>query len=146
MGTIAEHDKRLSKVEANQILLSDKMDSISASLELITSGLIPDVKKGERIPKDKCKDTKTLTKDDDRDVDGNREHRSKADQDLEKLLLYILQGLVEIILQVPKVLHKLKLWSLFKIHRLMQSWLQSCFWKSLVPMLQYLIYKQLSKS
>ena len=67
-------------------------------------------------------------------------------QDMEKLLLEIYQSLLDIILQVLKVLLKDKLWSLLKIHRLMQNWLLGCLWKSLVQMLKYLIYKQKKKS
>ncbi|KAK1372806.1 hypothetical protein POM88_028999 [Heracleum sosnowskyi] len=44
---------RLSKVEDNQLVMSDKLYTIAASLELLTSVLIPDdVKKGERVFKD----------------------------------------------------------------------------------------------
>ncbi|KAK1398204.1 hypothetical protein POM88_008067 [Heracleum sosnowskyi] len=57
---------RLTKVEDNQTLMSDKLDSIAASLELLTSVLIPDdVKKGERVLKDKCKKPQTLSRQDD---------------------------------------------------------------------------------
>lgn len=53
---------RLSKIEENQTVMSAKIDSIAASLELLTSVLIPDdVKKGERVLKDKCKRSQTLS-------------------------------------------------------------------------------------
>ncbi|KAK1361759.1 hypothetical protein POM88_046233 [Heracleum sosnowskyi] len=72
---------RLTKVEDNQTLMSDKLDSIAASLELLTSVLIPDdVKKGERVLKDKCKKSQTLSRQDD-STDGGaqgKEFKSKS--------------------------------------------------------------------
>ncbi|KAK1402493.1 hypothetical protein POM88_002098 [Heracleum sosnowskyi] len=74
---------RLSKVEENQTVMSDKLDSIATSLELLTSVLIPDdVKKGERILKDKCKKSQTLSRRDD-STDGGakgKELKSKSTQ------------------------------------------------------------------
>ncbi|KAK1394729.1 hypothetical protein POM88_013785 [Heracleum sosnowskyi] len=72
---------RLTKVEDNQTVMSDKLDSIAASLELLTSVLIPDdVKKGERVLKDKCKKSQTLSRQDD-STDGGakgKEFKSKS--------------------------------------------------------------------
>ncbi|KAK1365405.1 hypothetical protein POM88_040966 [Heracleum sosnowskyi] len=80
--------QRLSKVESNQDEMSTKIDSIAASLELLTSVLIPDdVKKGERVPKDKCKRTQTLRRRDDATDGGSKdsEFRSKNSQEQGRL-------------------------------------------------------------
>ncbi|KAK1380647.1 hypothetical protein POM88_027391 [Heracleum sosnowskyi] len=79
---------RLSKVEDNQIVMSDKLDSIAASLEFLTSVLIPDdVKKGERVLKDKCKKSQTLSRQDDTTDGGakGKEIRTKSIQEQGRL-------------------------------------------------------------
>ncbi|KAK1360566.1 hypothetical protein POM88_045040 [Heracleum sosnowskyi] len=79
---------KLIKVEANQNVMSEKIDSIAASLELLTSVLIPDVvKKGERLSKDKCKKSQTLSRQDDTTDGGakGRESRSKLIQEQGRL-------------------------------------------------------------
>ncbi|KAK1364675.1 hypothetical protein POM88_040236 [Heracleum sosnowskyi] len=59
-------DSRLSKVEENQVKMSTKLDEIANSIELLTLVLLSDdVKKGERVPQDKCKSSQTLTRKDD---------------------------------------------------------------------------------
>ncbi|KAK1397705.1 hypothetical protein POM88_007568 [Heracleum sosnowskyi] len=59
-------DSRLSKVEDNQVKMSTKLDEIANSIELLTSVLLSDdVKKGERVPQDKCKSSQTLARKDD---------------------------------------------------------------------------------
>ncbi|KAK1378424.1 hypothetical protein POM88_025168 [Heracleum sosnowskyi] len=66
--------QRLDKVESNQSEMSAKIDSIATSLELLTSVLIPDdVKKGERVPKDKCKRAPTLRRRDDATDGGGKD-------------------------------------------------------------------------
>ncbi|KAK1379332.1 hypothetical protein POM88_026076 [Heracleum sosnowskyi] len=83
-----EIKQRLTKVESNQAEMSTKIDSIAASLELLTSVLIPDdVKKGERVPKDKCKRAPTLRRRDDATDGGSKEseRRSKSIQDQGRL-------------------------------------------------------------
>ncbi|KAK1360765.1 hypothetical protein POM88_045239 [Heracleum sosnowskyi] len=80
--------QRLSKVESNQNEMSAKIDSIATSLVLLTSVLIPDdVKKGERVPKDKCKRTQTLRRRDDATDGGSKEaeKRSKIVQEQGRL-------------------------------------------------------------
>ncbi|KAK1387877.1 hypothetical protein POM88_016055 [Heracleum sosnowskyi] len=80
--------QRLTNVESNQAELSTKIDSIAASLELLTSVLIPDdVKKGERVSKHKCKRTPTLRLRDDANDGGSRgaEQRSKSSQEQGRL-------------------------------------------------------------
>ncbi|KAK1360617.1 hypothetical protein POM88_045091 [Heracleum sosnowskyi] len=79
---------RLSKIEENQTVMSAKIDSIATSLELLTSVLIPDdVKKGERVSKDKCKRTQTLRQRDDATDGGSKEaeKRSKIIQEQGRL-------------------------------------------------------------
>ncbi|KAK1393573.1 hypothetical protein POM88_012629 [Heracleum sosnowskyi] len=72
---------RLTKVEDNQTVMSDKLDSIAASIELLTSVLLQDdVKKGERVLKDKCKKSQTLSRQDD-STDGGakgKDFKSKS--------------------------------------------------------------------
>ncbi|KAK1359864.1 hypothetical protein POM88_044338 [Heracleum sosnowskyi] len=83
-----DFSSRLLKVEENQTLMSGKIDSIAASLELLTSVLIPDdVKKGEKIPKDKCRRTPTLRLRDDSNDGGSKEteKRSKSSQEQGRL-------------------------------------------------------------
>ncbi|KAK1393465.1 hypothetical protein POM88_012521 [Heracleum sosnowskyi] len=83
-----EIKKRLTNVESNQAAISTKNDSIATSLELLTSVFIPDdVKKGERIHKDKCKRTPTLRLRDDSNDGGSRgaERRSKSSQEQGRL-------------------------------------------------------------
>ncbi|KAK1383103.1 hypothetical protein POM88_020838 [Heracleum sosnowskyi] len=66
--------KRLGKVEENQTAMSAQLNSISTALELLTSVLLSDdVKKGESVPNDKCKDTKTLRRRDDSADGGSKE-------------------------------------------------------------------------
>ncbi|KAK1394103.1 hypothetical protein POM88_013159 [Heracleum sosnowskyi] len=80
--------QRLTNVESNQAELSTKIDSIAASLELLTSVFIPDdVKKGERVSKDKCKRTPTFRLRDDSNDGGSRgaEKRSKSSQEQGRL-------------------------------------------------------------
>ncbi|KAK1360837.1 hypothetical protein POM88_045311 [Heracleum sosnowskyi] len=68
-----EIKKRLGTVEDNQNAMSAQLTSISTALELLTSVLLSDdVKKGESIPKDKCKDTQTLRRKDDSTDGGSR--------------------------------------------------------------------------
>ncbi|KAK1378694.1 hypothetical protein POM88_025438 [Heracleum sosnowskyi] len=58
--------KRLGKVEDNQTAMSAQLTSISNAIELLTSVLLSDdVKKGESVPSDKCKDTQSLRRRDD---------------------------------------------------------------------------------
>ncbi|KAK1392058.1 hypothetical protein POM88_011114 [Heracleum sosnowskyi] len=74
-----EIKQRLSKVESNQDEMSTKIDSIAASLELLTSVLIPDdVKKGERVPKDKCKRALNLRRRDDATDGGSKESEKRS--------------------------------------------------------------------
>ncbi|KAK1402363.1 hypothetical protein POM88_001968 [Heracleum sosnowskyi] len=83
-----EIKQRLIKVEEHQTVMSSQLDSIAASLELLTSVLIPDdVKKGERVPKDKCKRTPTLRLRDDANDGGSKEaeRRSKTSQEQGRL-------------------------------------------------------------
>ncbi|KAK1399123.1 hypothetical protein POM88_008986 [Heracleum sosnowskyi] len=62
---------RLGKVEENQAAMTTQLNSISTALELLTSVLISDdVKKGESVPNDKCKDTQALRRRDDDSADG----------------------------------------------------------------------------
>ncbi|KAK1391689.1 hypothetical protein POM88_010745 [Heracleum sosnowskyi] len=66
--------KRLGKVEDNQTAMSAQLTSISNAIELLTSVLLSDdVKKGESVPSDKCKDTQTLRRRDDGNDGGNKE-------------------------------------------------------------------------
>ncbi|KAK1403291.1 hypothetical protein POM88_002896 [Heracleum sosnowskyi] len=65
--------KRLGKVEDNQNAMSAQLTSISNAIELLTSVLLSDdVKKGESVPSDKCKDTQTLRRRDDGNDGGNK--------------------------------------------------------------------------
>ncbi|KAK1370003.1 hypothetical protein POM88_036095 [Heracleum sosnowskyi] len=83
-----EIKQRLSKVEENQTAMSSQLTSIATSLELLTSVFIPDdVKKGEKVPKDKCKRTPTLRLRDDSNDGGSRgaEKRSKIIQEQGRL-------------------------------------------------------------
>ncbi|KAK1397655.1 hypothetical protein POM88_007518 [Heracleum sosnowskyi] len=65
--------KRLGKVEDNQTAMSAQLTSISNALELLISVLLSDdVKKGESVPSDKCKDTQTLRRRDDGNDGGNK--------------------------------------------------------------------------
>ncbi|KAK1394958.1 hypothetical protein POM88_014014 [Heracleum sosnowskyi] len=65
--------KRLEKVEDNQTAMSAQLTSISNAIELLTSVLLSDdVKKGESVPSDKCKDTQTLRRRDDGNDGGNK--------------------------------------------------------------------------
>ena len=77
---------RLTSVEATQTAMDEKIDDIQASLELLTSVLIPDdAKKGERIKSDKCKTAQTLRKKDDaNDGGGNNERRTKHMQESQR--------------------------------------------------------------
>ncbi|KAK1401537.1 hypothetical protein POM88_001142 [Heracleum sosnowskyi] len=71
-------NSRLSKVEENQAAMSNKLDTIANSLELLTSVLISDdVKKGERVSKDKCKSSQTLTRKDDTTDGGARDKEQR---------------------------------------------------------------------
>ncbi|KAK1359790.1 hypothetical protein POM88_044264 [Heracleum sosnowskyi] len=79
--------KRLGKVEDNQTAMSAQLTSISNAIELLTSVLLSDdVKKGESVPSDKCKDTQTLRRRDDGNDGGNKGDgkslRSNADSRL----------------------------------------------------------------
>ncbi|KAK1363787.1 hypothetical protein POM88_039348 [Heracleum sosnowskyi] len=66
-------DSRLSKVEENQVKMSTKLDEIANSIELLTSVLLSDdVKKGESVPSNKCKDTQTLRRRDDSNDGGSK--------------------------------------------------------------------------
>ncbi|KAK1388065.1 hypothetical protein POM88_016243 [Heracleum sosnowskyi] len=68
-----EIQKRLGKVEDNQTAMSAQLTSISTTIELLTSVLLSDdVKKGESVPSDKCKDTQTLRRRDDGSDGGNK--------------------------------------------------------------------------
>ncbi|KAK1384398.1 hypothetical protein POM88_022133 [Heracleum sosnowskyi] len=68
-----EIQKRLGKVEDNQTAMSAQLTSISNAIELLTSVLLSDdVKKGESVPSDKCKDTQTLRRRDDGNDGGNK--------------------------------------------------------------------------
>ncbi|KAK1371596.1 hypothetical protein POM88_037688 [Heracleum sosnowskyi] len=59
--------------------MSAKIDTIATSLELLTSVLIPDdVKKGERVSKDKCKRTQTLRQRDDGTDGGSKDTEKKS--------------------------------------------------------------------
>ncbi|KAK1387420.1 hypothetical protein POM88_015598 [Heracleum sosnowskyi] len=83
-----EIKQRLSKVEENQTAMSSQLTSIATSLELLTSVFIPDdVKKGEKVSKDKCKRTPTLRLRDDSNDGGSRgaEKRSKSSQEQGRL-------------------------------------------------------------
>ncbi|KAK1369518.1 hypothetical protein POM88_035610 [Heracleum sosnowskyi] len=83
-----EIKQRLTNVESNQTVMSSQLTSIAASLELLTSVFIPDdVKKGEKIPKDKCRRTPTLRLRDDSNDGGSREteKRSKSSQEQGRL-------------------------------------------------------------
>ncbi|KAK1393703.1 hypothetical protein POM88_012759 [Heracleum sosnowskyi] len=73
-----ELKKRLGKVEENQIAMSAQLNSISTAIELLTSVLLSDdVKKGESVPNDKCKDTQTLRRRDDSADGGSKETERK---------------------------------------------------------------------
>ncbi|KAK1379154.1 hypothetical protein POM88_025898 [Heracleum sosnowskyi] len=73
-----EIKKRLGKVEENQAEMSTQLNSISNALELLTSVLLSDdVKKGESVPKDKCKDTQALRRRDDSTDGGSKENKRK---------------------------------------------------------------------
>ncbi|KAK1365606.1 hypothetical protein POM88_041167 [Heracleum sosnowskyi] len=73
-----EIKKRLGKVEENQTAMSAQLNSISTALELLTSVLLSDdVKKGESVPNDKCKDTQTLRRRDDSADGGSKETERK---------------------------------------------------------------------
>ncbi|KAK1396548.1 hypothetical protein POM88_006411 [Heracleum sosnowskyi] len=79
--------KRLGKVEDNQTAMSAQLTSISNAIALLTSVLLSDdVKKGESVPSDKCKDTQTLRRRDDGNDGGNKGDgkslRSNADSRL----------------------------------------------------------------
>ncbi|KAK1396131.1 hypothetical protein POM88_005994 [Heracleum sosnowskyi] len=66
-------NSRLSKVEENQTAMSAQLTSISNALELLTSVLLSDdVKKGESVPSDKCKDTQALRRRDDGNDGGSK--------------------------------------------------------------------------
>ncbi|KAK1358671.1 hypothetical protein POM88_043145 [Heracleum sosnowskyi] len=66
-------NSRLSKVEENQTAMSAQLTSISNAIELLTSVLLSDdVKKGESVPSDKCKDTQTLRRRDDGNDGGSK--------------------------------------------------------------------------
>ncbi|KAK1379200.1 hypothetical protein POM88_025944 [Heracleum sosnowskyi] len=68
-----EIQKRLGKVEDNQTAMSAQLTSISNAIELLTSLLLSDdVKKGESVPSDKCKDIQTLRRRDDGNDGGNK--------------------------------------------------------------------------
>ena len=77
---------RLNSVETKQTEMDGKIDVIQASLELLTSVLIPDdAKKGERIKSDKCKTAQTLRKKDDaNDRGSNNERRTKQMQESQR--------------------------------------------------------------
>ncbi|KAK1397094.1 hypothetical protein POM88_006957 [Heracleum sosnowskyi] len=69
---------RLGKVEENQAAMFTQLNSISTALELLTSVLISDdVKKGESVHNDKCKDTQTLRRRDDDSADGGSKESEK---------------------------------------------------------------------
>ncbi|KAK1399232.1 hypothetical protein POM88_009095 [Heracleum sosnowskyi] len=70
--------KRLGKVEENHTAMSTQLNSISTALELLTSVLLSDdVKKGESVPNDKCKDTQSLRRRDDSADGGSKENERK---------------------------------------------------------------------
>ncbi|KAK1364876.1 hypothetical protein POM88_040437 [Heracleum sosnowskyi] len=70
--------KRLGKVEENQNAMSTQLNSISTAIELLTSVLLSDdVKKGESVSKDKCKDTQALRRRDDSTDGGSKENKRK---------------------------------------------------------------------
>ncbi|KAK1356243.1 hypothetical protein POM88_049499 [Heracleum sosnowskyi] len=76
---------RLTKVEENQNVMSEIIDSIADSIELLTSVLIlDDVKKGERISKDKCKKSQTLSRQDDSTDGGAKEKEFKSKSTLQQ--------------------------------------------------------------
>ncbi|KAK1383709.1 hypothetical protein POM88_021444 [Heracleum sosnowskyi] len=73
-----EIKKRLGKVEENQTAMSTQMSSISTAIELLTSVLLSDdVKKGESVSKDKCKDTRALRRKDDSTDGGSKGNKRK---------------------------------------------------------------------
>ncbi|KAK1372945.1 hypothetical protein POM88_029138 [Heracleum sosnowskyi] len=73
-----EIKKRLGKVEENQNAMSTQLNSISTAIELLTSVLLSDdVKKGESVSKDKCKDTQALRRRDDSTDGGSKENKRK---------------------------------------------------------------------
>ncbi|KAK1352397.1 hypothetical protein POM88_053336 [Heracleum sosnowskyi] len=74
-----EIKKRLGKVEENQAEMSTQLNSISNALELLTSVLLSDdVKKGENVPKDKCKDIQALRQRDDSTDGGSKGNKGKV--------------------------------------------------------------------
>ncbi|KAK1378063.1 hypothetical protein POM88_024807 [Heracleum sosnowskyi] len=74
-----EIKKRLGKVEENQAEMSTQLNSISNALELLTSVLLSDdVKKGESVPKDKCKDIQALRQRDDSTDGGSKGNKRKV--------------------------------------------------------------------
>ncbi|KAK1397218.1 hypothetical protein POM88_007081 [Heracleum sosnowskyi] len=78
-------DSRLSKVEENQVKMSTKLDEIANSIELLTSVLISDaVKKGERVSKDKCKSSQTLTQKDDTADGGARDKHHPTSKNVQR--------------------------------------------------------------
>ncbi|KAK1394458.1 hypothetical protein POM88_013514 [Heracleum sosnowskyi] len=71
--------KRLGKVEENQTAMSTQLSSISTAIELLTSVLLSDdVKKGENVPKDKCKDIQALRQKDDSTDGGSNGNKRKV--------------------------------------------------------------------
>ncbi|KAK1365515.1 hypothetical protein POM88_041076 [Heracleum sosnowskyi] len=73
-----EIKKRLGKVEENQNAMSTQLNSITTAIELLTSVLLSDdVKKGESVSKDKCKDTQALRRRDDSTDGGSKENKRK---------------------------------------------------------------------
>ncbi|KAK1388842.1 hypothetical protein POM88_017020 [Heracleum sosnowskyi] len=80
-----DFDSRLSKVEENQVKMSTKLDEIANSIELLTSVLISDaVKKGERVSKDKCKSSQTLTQKDDTADGGARDKHHPRSKNVQR--------------------------------------------------------------
>ncbi|KAK1359330.1 hypothetical protein POM88_043804 [Heracleum sosnowskyi] len=78
-------DSRLSKVEENQVKMSTKLDEIANSIELLTSVLLSDdVKKGERVSKDKCKSSQTLTQKDDTADGGARDKHHPRSKNVQR--------------------------------------------------------------
>ncbi|KAK1360455.1 hypothetical protein POM88_044929 [Heracleum sosnowskyi] len=74
-----EIKKRLGKVEENQTAMSTQLSSISTAIELLTSVLLSDdVKKGENVPKDKCKDIQALRQKDDSTDGGSKGNKRKV--------------------------------------------------------------------
>ncbi|KAK1394289.1 hypothetical protein POM88_013345 [Heracleum sosnowskyi] len=74
-----EIKKRLGKVEEHQAEMSTQLNSISNALELLTSVLLSDdVKKGENVPKDKCKDIQALRQRDDSTDGGSKGNKRKV--------------------------------------------------------------------